>query len=365
MKLSLQSLIAAVTAALIVAGCGQHEAAKPAATPPRQLDASDIVEASAQPLAQTVPFTGTLKPLNEALVAARVEGTLAEVNVRAGQPVRLGQVLAVIANEALRQTVAEQEAQLTNQEARLKLARVKLDRQRELFTKGFISKLALDELESDFAVQAGSLRVQQAQLKRAREDLSDTVVRAPIAGVVFERAKNPGERIARNEKLFGVADLSELEIAASLPSREGAALSPGMRARFTVEGMPGEFSANVARINPVASTSTRTFEAYLRVSNPDGRLKAGQFARGGVVLHEVDDFVVLPASAVREREKSPWVLVVKNGRLSRAQVKVELESEADRRVAVSGIVPGQTVVTTELIGMKEGDAVKLPLATGK
>ncbi|TCP14917.1 RND family efflux transporter MFP subunit [Crenobacter luteus] len=349
------------TVALLLAGCGKSEPPRPAATA-RLLDASDIVEARAEPLARSAPFTGTLKPLNEALVAARVEGTLAEVTVRAGQPVRRGQVLAVVESETLRQTVAEQEAQLANQQARLGLARVKLDRQRELFARGFISKLALDELESDFAVQAGSLRAQQAQLKRAREELSDAVVRAPIAGVVYERAKNPGERVARNEKLFGVADLSELEIVASLSAREGAAVVPGLRARFTVEGLPGEFSANVVRVNPVASSSTRTFEAYLRVANPDGRLKAGQFARGGIVLAERDDLVVLPAGSVRERGAAPWVMVVKNGRLARAPVKVELESDAERRVAVSGVVPGQSVVVAELIGMQLGDAVKLPLA---
>lgn len=362
MKLSRPTAL--LLTALAVSACGQkdHPApAKPVAQL-RELSASDVLRASTGSLAATLPFTGTLKPLNEAVVAAKVDGNVVEVRVREGEPVSKGQVLARIDSETLRQNVAEQQAQLVNQQARVKLAQVKLDKQRELFAKGFISKLALDEQTSDFAVQAGTLQAQQAQLARAQQALSDSTVKAPIHGVVYERKKNPGDLASRNDRLFAIADLSQLEIAASLPARLGPQVRVGMSARFAVEGLPGEFSAQLVRLNPVADANTRNFDVYLRVDNRDGRLKAGQFAKGGIVLTELGNSVVLPLSAINERNGKPWVMVVADNKLARQAVSLKLVSETQGQAAIDGVAPGTPVVTTALIGMKPGDAVRLPPA---
>lgn len=358
------SLFALMLAVLTLAACGQKDqpaSAKPA-VPARELSSSDMLRAANGTLAELLPFTGTLKPLNEAVVASKVDGTVLEVSAREGELVKKGQVLARIDRETLSQNVAEQEAQLANQQARLKLAQVKLDKQRELFARGFISKLALDEQASDFEVQAGVLKAQQAQLARAREALGNSEIKAPINGVVYERKKNPGDLASRNDRLFAIADLAVLEIAASLPARLGPQLAVGMDARFSVEGQAGEFSGKLVRINPVANASTRNFDVYLRVDNQDGRLKAGQFTKGGIVLRELSGVVVLPLAAVHERDSKPWVLLVDQGRLARRPVTVKLRSEALGKVAVDGITPGAAVVAVPLIGMQPGDAVRLPAA---
>ncbi|POZ62221.1 efflux RND transporter periplasmic adaptor subunit [Chromobacterium alticapitis] len=350
---------------LPLAGCGEghaERAAEKTASAPaaRRLSGADVAQAEVRPLAATVPFTGSLNALSSSVVSSEVDASVREVRVREGEAVRQGQVLAVLDTEALGQSVEEQSAQLDNSRARLKLAKVKLDKQRELLGKGFISQIAFDELESDFRVREGELRAQAAQLARAKRSLADARVKAPIDGVVYERKINPGEVASRNMKLFSVANLSTLEIAATVPSRLVGQVKAGMAASFNVDGGGQPSRGEVVRINPVAIPGTRSFTLYVRVQNPDGRLKVGQFAKGGVVLREVKDKVVVPYAAVRDIDGKPWVMVAEKGKLAQKPVTVALRADAERLVAVDGIAPGARVVVGELLGSKAGDAVNLP-----
>jgi RND family efflux transporter MFP subunit len=201
---------------------------------------ADVVVARPGVLRDTLPFTGTLAALKSSSIAAEVEARVEQVLVREGETVRPGQVLARLDSESLDQSVSEQQAQLAGNQSRLKLARIKLDKQHELLQKGFISQLAYDEAESEYTVRQGELQAQSSQLARARRQQADSVVRAPIAGVVYERKINPGEIAAKNARLFSIADLSVLELSASVPSQWIGQIKAGQQARFSVEGLPDE-----------------------------------------------------------------------------------------------------------------------------
>ena len=347
---------------LLLTACGasdEQDEKKAGQAPVRELSIQDVVLAKTGTLADALPFTGTLTAPDSAQISAQVEGTAKQVLVREGERVTAGQVLAVLDNESLRQSLLEQQAQLRNQQSRLELARIKLERQRELLKQGFISQLAFDEAVSDFAVNKGQVDAQAAQLARAKKSLNDTVVRAPISGVIYQRQVNPGEQVPANKMLFAVADVAQLEIAASLPSRHVPQVQVGQQAFFRVEGLNERFVARITRINPVADNSTRTFLVYLGVENP-GVLKAGQFASGGIVLREINGNVVLPLAAVNNPETSPWVMVVRQGKLVRQPVKVLMAALNERKVAVSGVTPGSVVLAASLLGVKPGDTVTVP-----
>ncbi|UTH73091.1 efflux RND transporter periplasmic adaptor subunit [Chromobacterium sp. IIBBL 290-4] len=360
------SLIAALIA-ISLAACsdgnadtGAHEKKQPVIV--RQLSSLDVIWAAPKPLAATLPFTGALNALSTSSLASEVDARVRDVSVREGERVRKGQLLAVLDTEVLGQSVEEQSAQLDNTKARLKLAKVKLDKQKELLDKGFISQVAYDELESDYRVKEGEVRAQASQLARAKRQLSDTQVKAPIDGVVYERKINPGEVANRGMKLFSLADLSVMEVAATVPARAVAQLKEGQEARFRVDGNQEQIIGKVVRINPVAQSGTRSFTLYVRVDNRDGRLKAGQFVTGGVVLRNIDHQMVLPVTAVHDLNAKPWVIVVQQGKLVKRPVAVLLNSDSERQVAVSGVSAGEPVLAVELLGVKLGDPVKLPPA---
>ncbi|UGA40902.1 hypothetical protein JOS77_23840 [Chromobacterium haemolyticum] len=96
------------------------------------------------------------------------------------------------------------------------------------------------------------------------------------------------------------------------------------------------------------------------MKNPEHKLKAGQFAKGGIVLRQLSDQIVLPLPAIHDPDGQPWVLVARQGRLERRPVELLLRSEADRLAAVSGVKPGEHVIAVDLVGVKAGDPVSLP-----
>jgi len=353
----------------VLAACGAQQdesvanrtaSAATAQSVARELSQADVEVARLASLRDTLPFTGTLAAFKSSSIAAEVEARVKTVLVREGEAVSQGQELARLDSESLDQSVSEQQAQLAGNQSRLKLARIKLDKQHELLQKGFISQLAYDEAESEFTVRQGELQAQISQLARARRLQADSVVRAPIAGVVYERKINPGEIAAKNARLFSIADLGVLELSASVPSQWIGRIHAGQSARFSVEGLPEEQEGQVVRVNPVAQSGTRSFLIYIRVNNGDGKLKAGQFAKGGVVLRQLDGQVVLPQTAVQDLNGKPWVMLVEKGRLKRQPVTVTLWSQTERKVALQGVAAGQTVLSAALLGVASGDAVSLP-----
>ncbi|WP_215778067.1 efflux RND transporter periplasmic adaptor subunit [Paludibacterium sp. B53371] len=340
--------------------CGKQQAEETAAVVPRLLSAQDVQVARIAPVVDGLPFTGTLNPLRSSVVGSELEGTVLEVAVREGEPVRRGQVLARIDSRVAREAMSEQQAQLANHQSRLALARIKLEKQRELFAKGFISKLAFEEESSNYRIAEGEFRAQQTQLARARKVLADSVLRAPIDGVVYQRKINPGEQAQRGASLFSIADLSVLEITANIPSQQVARLRLGMTGQFRIEGSDQRWQGTLVRMNPVAQSSTRSFAVFLRVANPQGQLRAGQFVQGTIGLTQVADQVALPLTAVHDADGQPWVMGVRDGKLVRLPVQIRLRAEAERLAAISGVTPGQTVVVGSLLGLKAGDAVTLP-----
>lgn len=352
---------------LLLAACGQpatsgHDAsAAAAAAPLRQLARGDVLQARLAPVAASLPFTATLNALTSIEVAAEIDASVREVLVREGETVRRGQLLARLDGETLQQALVEQQAQLANDEARLRLARLKLDKQRELYQQGFISKLAFDEVDSEYRIREGDVNARRSQLARARKSLADTAVHSPMDGVVYARRIQPGEQVSRNQKLFAIADLSQLEATASIPARQVAQLQPGQRAHFRVEGATEPFAAQLLRINPVANAGSRTFNAYLRVDNRAGRLQAGQFVTGEVILREISDAVRLPQAAVRDADGSkPWVMLLDGNTLRRQPVSVVLRNDSERVLAVRGVEVGRTLLAAPLLGLKPGDRVALP-----
>lgn len=338
--------------------------ATPASRPALALSPQDLASASRAPLAERLPFTGALQALRATTLAARTEGVAVEVNVREGQAVRAGQVLARLEAVDLQERVNEQAALVATERARLALARQKLEKQRELYAQNFISKLAFDELDSNFQVSQAQLRAQEAQLARARKALEDTVIRAPFAGVIYEKAINLGQRVAVNGKLFALADLSQLEIAASVPARQIGRIAAGQRANFTVEGGAREFAGQVARINPVALAGTRSFNVFIAVDNRDGQLRGGQFAKGALLLRDAGQTLSLPIPAVRDAASAqPWVLKLVGSQAVRQPVTLGLRDETANRVQiVSGLKDGERVLLAGVLGVQPGDRVQAPVA---
>jgi RND family efflux transporter MFP subunit len=342
---------AAVTAAVVLARSGDHhKRPAPVAAEQRVLEfgPQDVAQASVETLARTIPVTGTLVPLQQAVVKTRAPGVLTAVLAREGEPVRKGQLLARVDETAVRAQVAERRADVAAAQAQLNWAQRNLGRQRELLDKGFISRNAFDNVQNEEEVARARLDAARAQQAQAAEALADAQLPSPIDGIVATRHAEPGERLPADAPVLTVVSLDRLELAVNVPTTEIPGVSVGQPVRVRVDGFEGRlFEGRVERINPQATAGAGVVPVYLLVDNADRALRAGLFAHGELMLSAGEPSVVIPAAALHGEGAERYVFAIESGRVAKRPVQVAYVT-GGRAVIAEGIAAGATVVAVNL-----------------
>ncbi|MCX7890820.1 MAG: efflux RND transporter periplasmic adaptor subunit [Burkholderiales bacterium] len=353
--------VALFATALAFTGAARSNAKPVAAPAPIELAPADLVTAERRELKRAIPLTGSLQARNQTVVKAKVAGEIRELLVREGEPVRAGQVVARIDATEAESRVAEKVADLEAARAQAELAEKNRANQEKLLAQGFISQNAFDSTLSNVTVSQARQRAAAAQLALARKALEDTIVRAPIAGVVAQRLAQPGERVAVDGKILTLVDLAELEVEAAVPAGDIPAIRVGQEVTFTVEGFEGRtFTGRIDRIAPAAIGGSRSILVYAVLPNRDGALRAGMFAKGGVTLDKRAAAWVLPLDAIHEGPEGAYVYRLAEGTLARVPVGLGLRDEAEGTVeVVAGIDGPAEVVKASLGALREGVPVRV------
>lgn len=334
---------------------------------PMELAAADVATVELRALSRRLPLSGTLLPRIQATVKARVSGDLLDVQVREGERVDKGQVLARIDIRQLGAQFEAQRAALDKARADLALAKVNRDSNARMLEQKFISQNAYDSAQSAYDAAAASVKVAEAQSRVAQVGLDDAVVRAPISGIVSQRLVQPGEKVSPDSPLLAIVDLRQLELEAPAPASEVPGVRIGQVARFRVSGYGDrQFEATVERINPATDAGTRSIKLYLSVDNADAALKGGMFAQGELVLEQSAPAPTVPSTAVRSDAGVAYVLVIDHGKLVRRTVTIGLKSDDASFVEIGdGLAVGTAVLAAKIDKLQDGAAVVLagPSAT--
>lgn len=340
----------------------EQQAAEQAATRVEsviELIPTDLVRVQARDLTQRLAVSGTVKAVNSAFIKARVAGELQDLNLREGDLVKAGQVVARVdatdAQARLRQVRQQAEAA----KAQLDMAQRTLDNNTSLVEKGFISKFALDSSSSSLATAQANYRAAMAGVDVISKQLEDTVLRAPITGQIAQRLAQNGERIGVDGRVLELVDISQLELEATLAVNDSALVRLGQVAELQIEGTPDTVRAKVVRINPTVVAGSRAVLAYLALAPTPG-LRQGLFAQGSLVVG-TSNSLALPVSAVRNDRPQPYVQIVRDNRVVHQAVDVGDQGEFDGQwmVAVKGLALDTPVIAGSVGRLREGTAVKL------
>jgi RND family efflux transporter MFP subunit len=373
-RISRRRIVAIVVAAAVVAALGgavalraAHRAAdaarEKAAAAAVALDfsAADVTHVASAPIARWLQVSGSLEPVHQAVVKAKVTGDVAAFTLREGDAVRAGQLLMRIDSPDLSARLADREGALASARAQLALATKTRAMNLRLLTDKFISQNAFDNAESSFDVARGNLRSAEAQVQLARNALRDAEVFAPLAGIVAKRSVDPGEKVAVEAPLLTIVDLSDLEVQAIVPALDVPALAAGMPVEWTVDGF-GErrFEGRIDRINPSTEPGTRAIVVHVELPNPDASLRAGMFAVGRIALAAAAAVPTLPIAAVRSDAGQDYVWTIEDGRLARRVVVLGARDDAAGRVEIRTALPAQVpVLAMRFDNLKDGAAARL------
>jgi len=309
-----------------------------------QLAATDVVTVQTLLLSQGLPISGQTKAVNAAFVKARVAGELQELQVREGDFVQAGQIIARVDSTEYAARLRQSQQQAQAAKAQVEIAQRSFDNNRALVEQGFISKTGLDASASNLAAAQASFSAAQSGAEVLQKAVEDTVLRAPIAGQVAQRLAQNGERVGVDARVVEIVDVRRLELEATVAVAEAMQVRVGQSAQLSFEGAAQSVAARVVRINPSATPGSRAVMVYLAITGNEA-LRQGLYAQGLLATGSVSA-LALPLSAVRTDKPAPYVQTLEGDRVRHVPGVMGARGELNQQtmVEVSGLAAGAQVL---------------------
>lgn len=267
-------------------------------------------------ITQFVTANGSLTPVQLVEVGSQISGVITEIKVDFNSRVKAGEVVAQIDPATYERALGQAEAELANAEAAQELAQLNFERGEDLFKANLISKSEFDQLRVQLSQARAQVKMRQANVERAKVDLSRTTIHAPIDGVVITRRVEAGQTVAatmNTPTLFTIAnDLRNMRIEAAVSEADVGGVEEGQKVLFTVDAFPGRtFEGTVKQVRYAASTNQNvvTYGTVVEVDNKDLKLRPGMTATARFITAERKNVLKIPLAAVRFRPP-PGVVVV-------------------------------------------------------
>ncbi|NVM75665.1 HlyD family secretion protein [Duganella sp. SG902] len=291
-------------------------------------------------ITQSVTATGTINPVALINIGSQVSGTVSELKADFNDHVTKGQVLLKLDPTIFNAQIRQAEAQLASARASLRLAQATHSRNQTLVTQSFISPLALDQSKREVDVAQANIQLAEAQLARAQADLNNSVIRAPIDGVIIKRTVDLGQTVAASfttPQLFQIArDLTKMQIDTSVSEADVGSLKEGQEARFVVDAYPDkEFSARMRQFRLAANVvqNVVTYNVVLDVDNQDELLKPGMTAQVRLLVGNRQNVLRIPTAALRFRLSDEEI--EKQKKLAAAKASASASASASATAAVA------------------------------
>ena len=322
-------------------------------------------------VAERVTVVGNLIGALTVDVVPKVSGRVEAVNVRLGDAVRRGQLLATLEDRELREQVRQTEASLEvsnatvrQREADLKNAQSNLERSRNLFARNLIARQTLDDAEARYDAAVAQVDLARAQgtqasarLEELRINLSNTRILSPVDGFVGSRRLDPGAFVGTNSSFLSVVDIHFVRLVANLVEKDLRRIVLDMPAQVEVDAYPGEvFQGHVARLAPVLDPATRTAQMEIEVPNPASRLKPGMYARVQFVVLQRSNALTVPRNAIVDLEGTRGVFVA-DGKTARFKPIKSGIVDGEAVEITEGLTDGNTVVTLGSASLRDGDPI--------
>ncbi|HUA82263.1 MAG TPA: efflux RND transporter periplasmic adaptor subunit [Bryobacteraceae bacterium] len=398
----LASLAAAVA---LLAGCGKGKA--------KDEDAGDDQEPPARVTVETavlgaidhvITADAVLYPVNQANVMPKLAAPIRRMLVNRGDHVRAGQVLAELESADLAASVNESKAlweqsqaayqmltgatvfeDKTKAQADVQTAQQTFDASKkvyesrvELQKEGALAEKLVDDakvamVQAQSALETARRHLQaldqvseresirsaaaqtdaaKARYENASVQLSYAKILSPINGVVADRPVYPGEMPPSGAPIVSIVDISQVVARANIPVREAAALKVGDPAR--IAGPDGDLAGKVTVVSPAVDPSTTTVEVWVRIPNPGEKLKPGGTVHVSIIAETIQNTVVVPATALlNSDEGGEKVMIVTGGNVARERKVSVGVRQGDRVQILSGIQPGDQVITSGGLGVDD------------
>lgn len=283
-----------------------------------------------------VSATGTISPVNSVDVSSKITGLIKEVKVNENDQVKEGQILILLDDTRVRTQVAQASARLTNSAANY-------ERIRRLTSIGAMSAQQLDAAQMDY-------NVAQAAYDDAVSQMDDTVIKAPIDGLIIGKPIPAGQTVAPGISnpmvLMTVADMSKMQIMVQVDETDIGKVAVGQKVTFTVDSYPGKtFTGMVSNVSKKATIQQNVvyYPVTVDIDSHEGLLKPTMTARVSINVGESKNTLIVPLSTIKESKGQQYLQVMVNDKTQTKPVRLGLASD-DKVEILSGINEGDRIL---------------------
>jgi membrane fusion protein (multidrug efflux system) len=320
--------------------------------PPPEAVTSVVAERGQWPA--TMALIGTMEAVQGVTVSADLPGTVDRINFDSGKAVKVGDVLVEL-------DTRQERAQLASLEAQRDLAHVNFGRMQELVNEGVISRMEYDQASSQ-------QKATEANVAEIRATIERKTIHAPFSGILGIRKVNLGQYLPAGSPVVSLQSLSPIYVNVGVPQQAVSQVKVGSKLHVTTEDVAGQiFTGTVTATDSVVDETTRNVQVQATLSNPEGKLRPGMFVQVEVAVGASRPVIALPASAINYAPYGDSVFVITDlkdpkGQTYRGvrQQAVKLEgSRGDQVAVVSGVNPGDEVVSSGVFKLRNGAAVQV------
>lgn len=366
-------------------------------------------------ISDTFAVTSAVTPLQQASLSSVVSGNVLAVTHQIGERVHQGELLVKIDDSTLRAQLAETQAHLANLQATyggstkssaasLQSAQVtyqtderNYQRDQQLYGQGFVSKAALDQARSQAEASLSALQAAQvaysnanvgsqtsaasadvrnaaAAVQQIEAQIAQTNVTAPFDGVLTQRNVDPGTLASPGTVLVQVSQLDPVFVDAGISGDDLQFVKVGTPVSVTVSSIPGRtWHATVAYLNLSALPGTLTYQARVRVANPDLALRGGMVASVAIQRSRKTDVLLAPRAAVFQTDAGYAMFVAQPGKdqtgkpvllAQSVPIEVGISNDQEAEVSGAGLKPGLQAILNHPVTLQPGMPVQVLPAGG-
>jgi membrane fusion protein (multidrug efflux system) len=330
----------------------QSAIAQGAYQPPPEAVTTIVAQQDTWP--STLSAIGTVAAVQGVTVSADLPGTVDRIAFDSGKWVRQGEVLVEL-------DTRQERAQLAAVEAQRDLAGVNYSRMQGLLKEGIISR-------ADYDTAAAGQKETEARVGEIRATIERKTIRAPFSGVLGLRQVNLGQYLSAGDPIVPLQALNPVYVNFGIPQQEASQAKIGRPVRVSARDLAGpEFGGRVTAVDSVVDPATRNIQVQATLANPAGKLRPGMFVQAQLVVGASQSVIAIPTSGVNYAPYGDSVFVVtdlkdEKGKPYRGvrQQFVKLGGSRGDQVAIlSGVKPGDEVVTSGVFKLRNGAAVQI------
>lgn len=348
-------LVFSLSVAMILSACGSDDDDKEPGRPVYTM------RVGGPAVGTTRSFSGVAQADKEIILSFRVPGQITELDLKVGQKVKTGEVLARLDPKDAELTVSQKKASLSDAQAKLQQTKAEYERIRKLYESGSSSASELDSALAQYRSTKAGQEASEKELELAKQQLRYTVLMAEVNGEVISKQAEVYETVTAGQEIARMVTGDELKIEIGVPENLINYLKIGMEATVRFETLPDVVMEATIRELGRSPTESTTYPVKLVLATPDPRLRPGMVAEvtfSFSATSEEAGKIILPAQIVvgEGSERYVWVVDPKTNKV-RKQIVTVGPLEASGLVIEEGVSTGMTLVTRGIHRLEEGTKV--------